>query len=425
MISFIDLLILRIKPLLILSLFLFLSFNTFGQGGKIDSSGMVTLRIDPQNARGANVSQVFDEVKFIPLETTKESLFGSIYDLRIVKNQFILFDYDTRAVLIFAKDGKFKGKIDASKIPKDDADKSKNELYGYRIAEENKDSLIAIYSSKYYFYFDFNGKQIKKVPHKDAGFNRDFTLADKETRVRPFYIEKNGKDSTHYEVGILRKNKDSVGYFPFSMKRYETDEFWGGTKLYDCGTPNEMFFINFYSYNLYKITPAKLSLAYRIIFPANNSLPGDFVTNPIYIKKRGEYFRNNPKVFYSMNSAYPVGDNLYLQMRSWGWDKELKKSIIYNLKTSEIISLQDLTPDSLSSFLPVTDAGAFYDFANKGFHLYKDDYFYTSYSSLAMFSFKEQLGDKNKVFSPQMQEYFKTQDRKSNPVIIQLKPKKH
>ncbi|HEY0669813.1 MAG TPA: hypothetical protein VGD22_16645, partial [Sphingobacteriaceae bacterium] len=80
---------------------------------------------------------------------------------------------------------------------------------------------------------------------------------------------------------------------------------------------------------------------------------------------------------------------------------------------------------SLSSFLPVTDAGAFYDFANKGFHLYKEGYFYTSYSSLAMFTFKEQLGDKNKKFSPEMHEYFKTQDRKSNPVIIQLKPKKH
>lgn len=82
----------------------------FGQEGKVDSSGMVTLRIDPQSARGANVSQVFDEVKFIPLETTKESLFGSIYDLRIVKNQFILFDQDTKAVLIFGRDGKFKGK---------------------------------------------------------------------------------------------------------------------------------------------------------------------------------------------------------------------------------------------------------------------------------------------------------------------------
>lgn len=422
--SFTDLTLLRIKFPFQFFVFMLLSIQAFSQAGKVDSSDMVTLRIDPQNARGANVSQVFDEVNFIPLETTKESLFGSIYDLRIVKNQFILFDYDTKAVLIFAKDGKFKGKIDASKIPKDDADKSKTELYGYRIVEENKDSVIAIYSSKYYYYFDLNGKQIKKVLHKDAGFNRDFNLADKETTVRPFYIEKKGKDSTHYEVGILKKN-DSVGYFPFSIKRYETDEIWGGTKLYDYGIPNEMLFINIYSYNLYRITPSKLSLAYRIIFPANNSLPNDFMQNPIYIKKRGEYFRNNPKVFYTMNNAYPVGDNLYLQMRSWGFDKELKKSIIYNLKTSEITSLQDLSPDSLSSFLPVTDAGAFYDFANKGFLLYKDDYFYTCYSSLAMFSFKEQLGDKNKVFSPQMQEYFKTQDRKSNPVIIQLKPKKH
>lgn len=424
MIPFIDLSFIRIKSLYVLSVFLFLSFNTFSQAGKVDSSGMLTLRIDPQNARGANVSQVFDEVRFIPLETTKESLFGSIYDLRIVQNQFILFDHDTKAVLIFAKDGKFKGKIDASKIPKDDADKSKNELYGYQITKENKDSVIAIYSSKYYFYFDFNGKQIKKVLHKEAGFNRDFELADKETKIRPFYIEKKGKDSIHYELGILKKSKDSVGYFPFSIKRYQTDEFWGGTNFYDYGIPNEMFFINIYSYNLYKVTPSKLSLAYRIIFPANNSLPGDFMTNPIYIKKRGEYFRNNPKVFYNMNNTYLVGDQLYLQMRSWGWEKELKKAIIYNLKTTEITSLQDLQPDSLSSFLPVTDAGAFHDFSNKGFHLYKDNYFYTSYSSLAMFSFKEQLGDKNIKFSPQMQEYFKTQDRKSNPVIIQLKPKK-
>ncbi|HEY0667620.1 MAG TPA: 6-bladed beta-propeller [Sphingobacteriaceae bacterium] len=423
MISFIDLCIFKIKPLSLFSAFLVLSFNTLGQQGIVDSSGMVTLRIDPQTARGANVSQFFDEVKFIPIETTKESLFGGISDLKILKNQFVLFDHDTKAVLIFTKEGKFKGRIDASKIPKDDADKTKTELYGYRIVEENKDSLIAIYSSKYYFCFDLNGKQIKKVSHKDARFNMDYNLADKETTVRRSYIERKGKDSTYYELGILRKNKDSVGYFPFSIKRYQTDDFWGAPNFYDYGVPNEMFFVNIYSYNLYKITPSKLSLAYRIIFPANNSLPGDFMTNPVYVKKRGEYFRNNQKVFYSMNNTYLVGDHLYLQMRSWGWDKELKKAIVYHLKTSEITSLQDLQPDSLSSFLPVTDAGAFHDFANKGFHLYKDDYFYTSYSSLAMFSFKEQLGNKEIKFSPEMQQYFKTQDRKSNPVIIQLKPK--
>lgn len=386
---------------------------------------MLTLRIDPQSARGANISHVFDEVKFIPLETTKESLFGSIYDLKIVKNQFILFDYDTRAVLIFSKDGKFKGKIDASKIPKDEADKSKTELYGYQLVEENQDTVIALYSSKYFFYFDLSGKQIKKVLHKDAGFNRDLKLADKETIIRQGHVEKMGKDSTNYEIAILRENKDTVGYFPFSMSRYETDQFLGGSSIYDYGVENELFFITTYNFNIYKVTPSKLSLAYRIIFPANNSLPQDFMANPLYKNKRIEYFQKNPKVFYGLNNTYKVGNHLYMQMRNLGGNKEVKNAIIYNLNTAELTSLQDLTPDSLSSFLPVTDAGAYYDFANKGFHLYKDDYFYTSYSSLAMFAFKEQLGTKNDKFSPQMTEYFRTQDRKSNPVIIQLKPKKH
>lgn len=413
------------KTAYLFSLFLFLSSGSFGQGAKIDSSGMVTLRIDPQTARGANVSQVFDEVQFIPLETTKGSLFGSISDLSLLKDRFIIFDADTKAVLIFTKDGKYKTKIDASKIPTVDADKNKTEVYGYKIVDEDKDSLIAIYSNKYIFYFDLNGKQIKKKLHKDADFGREFKLADNGASVKQMFLEKKGKDSTYYELAILRKNKDTVGYFPFSMKRYETDDYWDQGKFYDYGVKNELFFVNIYGYNLYVITPTKLSLAYHIIFPATNSLPPDFMDNPIYKKKRGEYFQNNQKAFYSLNNTYLVGDNLYLQMRSYGWDKELKKAIIYNLKTTEITSLQDLQPDSLSSFLPVTDAGAFHDFSNYGFHLYKDDYFYTSYSSLAMFTFKEQLGDKYDKFSESMKQYFKTQNRKSNPVIIQLKPKKH
>ncbi|WP_207535587.1 6-bladed beta-propeller [Desertivirga arenae] len=399
-----------------------LSSYVFPQA-KIDSSTMQTLRIDPQTARGAKVSQIFDDVRFIPLETTKESLFGTVYTLQIVKNQFVIFDYDTKAVLIFARDGKFKGKIDASKIPKDANDKTKNEFYGYKIVEENKDSVIAIYSNKYLFYFDLAGKQVKKELSKNSRYFENYPLADKETSVRPGFVKKNGKDSTYYEFAILGK-KDTLCYFPYSIKRYEMDEFWDHSKIYNYGVENELFFINMHEYNIHRITPGKLSLAYRILFPANNSLPKDWLTNPDYIKKRSEYFQNNQKVFYSLNNVYQTGDFLYFQMRSFSWDRENKKALIYNLKTTELLSIQDLEPDPLSHFLPVTDASAFYDFANHGFLLYKDNYFYTSYSSLAMFTFKEQLGDKNKEFSPALQEYFKTQNRRSNPVIIQLKPKK-
>ncbi|WP_449436084.1 6-bladed beta-propeller [Pedobacter steynii] len=86
---------------------------------KIDSSKMVTLRIDPSSARGSTVSQFFDEVNFIPLETTKESLFGSISQLKMTNDNYFVFDWETKAVLIFTKSGKYVAKVSASKIEKD------------------------------------------------------------------------------------------------------------------------------------------------------------------------------------------------------------------------------------------------------------------------------------------------------------------
>jgi hypothetical protein len=388
---------------------------------------MLTLRIDPQSARGAKVSQIFDEVTFIPLETTKESIFGRISTLKVLKGYFLVFDYNTKAVLIFQENGKYKTKINASKISQEKGDKSKTSFYGFATEEVNKQTLIKIYTEKFCYYFDLDGKQIKKLLNKEAYTNNDFKYADSATSVRQHYIYRNGKDSTAYEVGVLNKKKrDSIGYFPFAMKRYETDEFWSsGARFYNYGVPNEMFYLNYYDYNIYKITPSKLSLSYRIIFPASNSLPKDFTTNPIYVKKRGEYFEKNQRVFYGISNTYLFGNYLYIKMDSYGWDRDLKKAIIYNLKSGEVTSIADLEPDERSSFLPVTDAGGnFYEFKNSGFHLFQDGYLYTSYSSLAMFSYKDQLSDKFTAFSKEMLEYFKTQDKTSNPVLIRLKPKK-
>lgn len=60
---------------------------------------ITTLHIDPDNAMSGTVSHIFESGRYIPLETTKVSSFGKIYQLKITDKYFIITDLDTRAIL--------------------------------------------------------------------------------------------------------------------------------------------------------------------------------------------------------------------------------------------------------------------------------------------------------------------------------------
>ncbi|KLT66225.1 6-bladed beta-propeller [Pedobacter sp. BMA] len=416
------------KLLSILLGYLLCCAPAWAQTTKIDSSEMVTLRIDPEASRGALVSQVFSEVKFIPLETTKESLFGSINQLKLTKDCYIIYDYDTKSVLIFYKDGKFRAKVNSSKMDADADEKEKQVFYGFNLIKHNDDFMIRISSGKNQFFFDLDGKLVKKSPvNRDKEIeDRYIRYADSTTIIAPYYISKNDKDSTNYNLAILNKDKEIALYFPFAKDSYKTEQFIGsGNPITDSGIPNELLYINYYDYSIYKIKPKALSLAYRIIFPASISIPSNFMAIPEYKNKRVEYFEKNKDQVYGLSNAYIIGDNLYFKANSWGFSQDKKNSLIYNLKTGDLTSIKNIEPDSLSQFLPVTDSGSYYDFANYGFHTFDNGYFYTSYSSLALFSFKDLNAGKNRTYNPVLTKYFETQNKKSNPVIIQLKPKQN
>ncbi|WP_448105460.1 6-bladed beta-propeller [Pedobacter panaciterrae] len=395
------------------------------QASKIDSTGMVTLRIDPNSARGAAVSQFFDEVIFTPLETTKESLFGSINSLKIAGDNYVIYDWETKAVLIFTKAGKYVAKINANKIEKDPKVKDQS-FYGFNIKKEDGQVLIEISSGKQIYYFDLTAKLVKKVPIvKDK--QKDYTNYKKfsdGTIIDQAFLEESGKDSIYYNVSILKDGKRVESYFPYRTADHKGDERWHGGRVYDYGNPDEYLFVKNFYYNIYKLTAKKLSLAYRILFPASNSLPMDYDTNPIYKGKGYDYYEKNRDVFYDLANSYLHFNNLYFQVRNWNWSRDEKKAFIYNLKTTELTSIADIEPDSTSQFLPITDLASQYDFTNKGFHIVTPECFYTSYSSLTLFTAKEQNEDKNRKYNAALTEYFKTQNKKSNPIIIQLKPKK-
>lgn len=298
-----------------LLLLMLISTKLMGQGDKVDSSEMRILRIDPSNAKGASISQVFEEVKFIPLETTKESLFGTISQLKVTTDRYVIWDNDTKSILIFNKNGKYQAKINGSKIDKDPASMGQQSFNGFNLVNENNEQVIQITAGKYNYFFDLNARLIRKVKG-ERYFSKD--RFDEGTIVDLGYLEKKGTDSTYFELSLVKEKKRVQSFFPYSMLKYKTDLFFtAGEPITNYGKDNEFFFIRPYEYSIYKVTPKQLSLAYSLYFPQENSLPIDFLSNPAYKGKRREFFEKNPKIFYGIGSAYEIGNNLFFKVVSW------------------------------------------------------------------------------------------------------------
>ena len=94
---------------------------------------------------------------------------------------------------------------------------------------------------------------------------------------------------------------------------------------------------------------------------------------------------------------------------------------MYNLKTGQLISMNNLTPDSTNYFLPVID----FPFNYESFKAVDDQYFYTYIASLRMFQAKEANSGKSIKYPGLLAQYFQKGNKKDNPVIVQLKPKKN
>ena len=408
------------KYTLLLSLYLLPFSITFAQTNKIDSSEIVNLRIDPETARGAAVSDVFEDVKFIPLETTSESLFGRIQQLGITKDYFIIYDGDTKAILIFSKEGKYKTKIDANRISLGDDSGGASEFNGFELKRENDADIIQIRASKNYVDFDLNGKLIKKValtPAQSSYYFANYTVGDDMVSIK--FNRPTVKGSDTYHELVLAKGDDVVGrYLPFLRSiKYRDNIGRFGSNIFNYGKKDELYYVGWAGdLNIYKIKPAGVLLSYHFILPEKYSLPLDFDSNPEYIGNKQLYFKNNREKYFQIGNAFQFGNNLFFNLMN---SSSGNKSFLYNLKKSLLLSIRNLQPDQLSSFLPVTDA----TFDYYGFHLFKDGYLYNSYSSLSMFNFKQDSENKSAKYSKLLQEYFSSQNKKGNPVLIMLKPK--
>jgi len=385
------------------------------QATNIDTSKAETLRLDLKSASGISVSKIFDEVKFIPLETIAQSLFGEISQLEVAKDCYIISDQDTRSILIFNLNGSFRTRI---KLEKPVVQAFPIE---FKLIENSKNPYLQVLNGSYQITYDLNGKLIKKVDAKsvDDGKTTFYFLAESITVKSNYEVNNN-----YYEIALLKDGIVIGSYFPHEKDYTRHDQYMSSGANLTSSSFQNVFYKRPYDYGIYRITPNGMSLDYKLIFPSEYSVPNDFLSNKEFVNKRIDFLQKNRKVFYGLKNVYKSGSNLFFSGASLDLSKSHKRDFIFNLKTRNLISIQDIEPDILSSYLPITNLTLNPDFAFHGFHLYKNDYLYNSIPSIDMMALKTQSPNKDFQYNDVLTTYFKTQNKKSNPVLVVLKPKK-
>lgn len=400
----------KINHLTLITLFLILSISDIVAQYKVpDTTKLQVIKVDPSNAHGARVSELFKKVEHIPLETTKQSLFGTITQLEVLDDRFVIFDNDTRSILLFTIKGKFIKKI-AKKV----SDGIQDDIRGFTIEHLDTVDYINVLTKNGQTLYDKEGNLIQiKGSVVSASLPKYYV-----GKAGAYYQQSgliNNTDSIVYQLTLF--NGESINYFPLNRMTLFRDNFLrAGKNLNYNRDLKELYYTTYYNYSIFKGAENGLLERYRLILPLENTLPKDFLYNPVYVGQRMNFLKNNPKVVYGIGNIYVIGQKLIIKLASFGGG--LKNILCIDLRTNETISLADLEPDASSSFLPVNDAGLGYDFSNQAFLTEKSGWLYTSYSSLAMFKYIQMKDGKNKKYNMTLDKYFKTSDNKSNPIIV-------
>lgn len=408
----------RLKFLSIIMLFaVFDQKSGFTQVTNIDTLNTKKIRIDLSMAKGSPVSEVFQEVNFIPLETNKESLFGNITTLAVSKDYFVIYDRDINAILIFKKDGKFCSKIELLKLINSE-NISKSRFQKFELTEDTAKPIL-ITTNNYSYDYSFNGQQLHKKKLTIKNFNYRYKI-DGNIAARMNFLSKT--ENRYYELALTQGEVITHQFFPFpdDWKSIGPLPAVNHSVFYHNGDSKKPFYVRALDYSIYSISANGISREYSFIFPAINSIPKDFSSSSKYNGKRMDFFLKDKSKIFSLGYTYQFGDNLFFKTATMG-RLNGNNSFVYSLKSSKFIAINRLLPDITSSFLPITDDGIGTDFENSNFHTSDGIFLYTHLSSLTMFKMKD-LNKKRFSPSPVLKEYFKNSSNRSNPVIIQLKP---
>lgn len=395
-------------------------------GTKVFAQDLQKIRINPDQAYGGDFSDYLYAPEYIPLETTKESLFGQISNLIITKLGYVITDDDTKSVLFFSKSGEFVKKI------------SKYGTYNSRVAvfDEYNNTIAIVFQNENSEKFVIKSYNIQGDYIKDINeSNLDFDLIHNTIVYN---------ENTYWKRNIPAKS-DSIPAFYFSqyIDNTKSNSVISLDTMYSYGlyhltkelgyTKLPSIFNNMFYYStpienkLYRVNAltGETTLLYQIIFPSKFGIDNtllrikDKKTMDNSLKK--EWFKDKSALGLE-NIYHDTSKLIFKAIRgvssSYGADGALiSRNFLYLFSQNKLISFEKINADKGTYFLPFHSP---HTIAREGVH-FSNDYLYTHLSSLDMFTAYQVNKERNPVYPIILQDYFKTQNRKSNPVIVRMK----
>lgn len=131
-----------------------------------------------EDASCGKYSDIYSDVRYIPLEFSTNSIVGNVNKLLITKNnEFLIFDIFAKSIFLFDSNGKYKNRIgDAGHAEKEyiePLDVVYDEYHDNVIVYDNAKKVLA--------YYDMNGKYLHRIQLKD--YIGSFEVLDKEHLV--------------------------------------------------------------------------------------------------------------------------------------------------------------------------------------------------------------------------------------------------
>ena len=385
------------------------------------------VRIDPAMAFGGKTSDYFDSVEYIPLETSSKSLFGEVDKLIITDSSFVIFDFDTHSVLFFAHNGKFITRITggANTYISLFHDFANNNIEVHNVNSVLSNDVIA--------YYSYNGKLLKSITlpvSKHAGYSPVVSMGNGVTAKfnSAFLVPGNSPvDTITHLITIYKDQELYRSFFPVSQtKHLGFCSIAGSIEPPKVVQDNAFYISTPLDHKLYRITRSDTQFLFQFVFPATRVLSKEIFDsgNKKYIDNVTRRIPDDENTIIDVSNIFYRGSKLYfkLNMRAYtsyiGSESKYLYNFIYDTLSGKLVSLERITSDEKSYFLPL-----FGSRVNVSGLEYNSDHFYTSVSSLKMFVAYKNIQEMGVQFPEVLAEYFKTQNRKSNPVIVKMKLK--